>query len=661
MARDRRWCLPAMADDKARFVIDDLRGGRNGFDPPLSLAKNEAADMVNVDLYQTHVARKRNGGVTFTTTSAPPVSVVDTLIRHVPGVSDSDAELWMCDSSKVITRMAAGTTFASPTIKDAVTGNPWDVVGLSINGLLSLAYDDGNGATGRHHVWDPVANSIRRAGIHSPTAPTVADGGGVGTYAAVLRYYRQRSTVQVGGITVRRSEATASVAFTPDGAHLNATITLGAGSSEGDTHFEIEASLDNATFYRITTVTVATATYADSAATTTYNTNPLSAATGVYTLQRPYKFTAGDQNRHLGYGSYYSADKQSRIEFSAVAGSLDVGDVERVDTTTNYFVDLDEADSGGPTGIGGPINGAYFAFKFKQTRMLTPTGQTSLPFQVTVLSKTVGCVAHKSICVAEDEYGRPAIYWMSHRGPYRYGANGLQYIGKGVADYILGPTATIYLVSPDQRLAHTIFHQDKRQVWFFVTTTTGFAAASRSLLIYDVDTGGWTRFTGTKFASAVCSVMFSNTPGATMSLDLKPYIGVDANGSSNTIFKYDTGTTDPEGNFQAYILTRAIEPGGTGFYGEVGNAVISAPVASGVTISTTAVGDYGQNGKNATGSNVLTAVDSETRVTRVMEGSALTGDLITVQHQVGDDTAVSNSWSLDRLIVPMARRGPVSQ
>ena len=41
-----------------------------------------------------------------------------------------------------------------------------------------------------------------------------------------------------------------------------------------------------------------------------------------------------------------------------MVGSLDVGDIERVDTTTNYRLGLDENDSGVPTGLKGPCTDA---------------------------------------------------------------------------------------------------------------------------------------------------------------------------------------------------------------------------------------------------------------------------------------------------------------
>ena len=44
-------------DRKKRQVINNISGGRNGFDPPWAIADNQSADAVNVDPIQSFALR----------------------------------------------------------------------------------------------------------------------------------------------------------------------------------------------------------------------------------------------------------------------------------------------------------------------------------------------------------------------------------------------------------------------------------------------------------------------------------------------------------------------------------------------------------------------------------------------------------------------------
>jgi hypothetical protein len=82
-----------------------------------------------------------------------------------------------------------------------------------------------------------------------------------------VRYYRQRSVYVSGTTVLRRSEPSTVLTFTPVGTKNGATITKGADASgELSTHWEIEASLDNANFYRLARTINATTTYVDNTA-----------------------------------------------------------------------------------------------------------------------------------------------------------------------------------------------------------------------------------------------------------------------------------------------------------------------------------------------------------------------------------------------------------
>ena len=648
-----------MADTKRRIVLDDFSGGRNGADTPLGpdFAPNQVVDAVNVDWHRTRGARKRNGSSNVGMTgSGSTGSVISFLGRHVPSTSEANAELWSADDGSpcTIQRLDNSTTWTTPTTTDLPSATFWEMSGASCNGLFFLSYYSG---VNRLHCYDSVNATVRRSGIApGSTAPTAADTG-AGAYAATLRYYRVRFLRNSPGGVVH-SEPTPSVSFTPSGAGTAARITCpSAPANESITAWHAEASTDNLTFYIISNpIVIATTTFDDTFAVATYSTSFfLSPTTGTYTLQKPYRFIAADQNRLVGFGSWNSSDPQNAVEWSAVVGSLNGTDVERVDTNGSYRLFLDENDSGVPTGLAGPVWGNFYAFKSRQFWELTPTGESTNPYRSRAISKELGSVQGRAICRGEDRSGNPCLYFMSHRGMYQYGTSGLVYVSRGIEDLIQGPTSTMNMAAT-KVIAHCVYHQDKRQVW--VWFATGSSNDPDTLCVYNVLTGGWARYTGT-LANARCSAMFANSIGATMGFQLVPYIGYAA--ANDTVKKVDDSavTADASVAFQAYVKTRPIAPGGPGYNGEIGDLMVLAPAATGVTLTATVTPDFGAS-PDGTGTALLTAAGSETRVSKRLEGSALAGAQF-VQIQIGDASAVSNAWSLDHLVIPMSGQEAVSR
>jgi hypothetical protein len=629
----------------------DLRRGRNGYLPPWAIADDECADAVNVDWYGSNFARRRNGVSTVSTTfsaGGPFGGIISSLFRHVPGTDESLAELWAVDSTGVVGRMAGASTFSAPTLKDALTGNGWDVSGASVNGKFALGYKS---AQNRLHVWD--TSTVRRAGIDpGSTAPTVADGGGGGAYAAVLRYYRVRFTEQSGGVTVRRSEPTPSRSFTPDGAHANATITRPTAPGEGETHWELEISADNVTFYVVLgdgglagATVIATTTGTDASAFAIYSANgAVSKLTGTYTLWPSVKFVAAYENRLLGFGSHTSTEKQNRIWFSPPIGALNVGDAERLDTTTGYYKDLDEHDSGSPKGLIGPAFGNMYAFKSTQVWELSPTGSPDAPFSARAISKRVGAVGPNAMDVGEDAQGNPAIYWWSRRGPYRYGVGGVEFIGRSQRDVILGPTVTWF---PDATSVQAVvrFYPERGQVWFWYSSGGN---DPNELLIYTIETGAWSRCPSGagNLSKARCAVLFSTTTGASMSTDMKPYLGSTL--TSNLLGKADTGSQDLQtANFQAYVITKAYQPGGPFRRATISDVWLTyTKPANNATLTWVTIGDHGASQKS--GTVVLSAsADSAHQGVRI-DNSAI-GGVQYVQYEIGDGSAQDATWTLEAL------------
>ena len=311
-------------------------------------------------------------------------------------------------------------------------------------------------------------------------------------------------------------------------------------AGEGETHWEVEASTDNTTFYRLSQVLIATTTYNDSAVTTTYSTNTLTDITGMHSRFPSVKYLITDGNRLLGTTAWVSdgadsSGKTSRIWFTPVLGSADKGDDERVPNQTlqKNWVDLNEKDGGGNTGLGGPVNGIVYVFKYRQVWKLRPTGDVLTPYLPRKVRDDIGCVAHKTIALGEDHVGQPALYFLSHRGPYRVTADGeIQYLGRDNEDI----WRTLSLAATSM-LAHSIYYPDLHQWWLWIAVSSGNQPTVK--MVFDVQKGfvdangqvrgGWTQHTGNS-AAAQCSCLFSDSIGATMSRVLMPHIGRSCRG-----------------------------------------------------------------------------------------------------------------------------------
>ncbi len=655
-----------MPNNPARLDITDQRGGRNGRDWPFKLNTNELTEAINVDFAGSMVGRKRRG-MSNPGWSGPMVSDGDIIVRmfrHVPGTDETAAELWaMGVTVPNIYRVAGGTVSTKPTLKDNPTNIPGvmsSITAASLNGKLFLTYLS---AQARLHVWD--GTTVRRVGLAAPGVPAVTNTGS-GSYPAVGRYYRTRVVIQAAGVTIYRSEPspTPGIAI-PSGSGAAARVTLGTLPGEGETHWEVEASTDGAFYFLIATVAIGTTTYDDSALVATYVNNPVSAVLNTYKLPVSARFIASDQSRLLLWGDYTTANPQNRVYYTPVLGASDVSDDERV--PLNNYYSLDEKDSGTPTAICGPVNGSFLVFKYRQTWKLTPTGDATNPYSVYAVSKTVGCILHSTATIGEDEAGNAAVYWMSTRGPYRYGINGLQYLGKHVEDRILpgGAISSLYTAVLDTNpWASTIWYGDLRQIWFSFLTTTAPNAVPDTTIVYHLgstatptsvaEPSGWSVYTGFPI-SGYHSVMFSSTVGVAMSRDLKPYI------AANLPYKADTGTTDLNTSavatpYQAYITTRALNPYWPGYTMTVQSVALAA-VASAATVTASVLNGFGL--ETRTESVSLAAGGSETRILRRVGGNCQTANAPWVQILIGDTAPVDNSWTLDGIIVSHLQGGPV--
>lgn len=639
--------------DLKALLLGDLRGGRNGGDSPFSLPDNQCVEAVNVDWYEGNLGRKRGGStsVSLTCSSGGPFTgPVNALFRHIPGSDETAAELWAVDNAtpNQFLRLAASTQWVEHLPADDIASRPQDTQGCSFNGKLFLAFDSDED---RLHAWD--GTSIRRVGLATPAAPTAADTG-AGTYST-QREYRIRWTTRVGSVTVRRSEPGTSLTFIPSGAGSAARVTRPTLPGESETHWELEAAEANSTdFYLLATTAVATSTYDDSASPSTYSTGDASAALGTYTNWTSVKYLLTDGNRLLGAGAWESGGMNNRVYFSPVLGTLDVGDDERVVQTTDQknYIDINENDGGFITGLAGPLQGSIYVFKYRQIWKLVSTGLVEAPYLSYNISPRIGALMQKGIVDAQDALGNPAIYFLSQRGPCRLGVGGIEYLGRDIED--LWRTVNLAATSV---VGFSVYHPDKNQVWFWVAT--GASNTPNKVLVFDIMLGtstnservrgGWSQFTG-EIAEAQCGVMFSNTLGATMSRDLKPYIG--QSDATATILKADTADLDDNGTtFRAYLRSRPYTPAGLSINFGLDDSYLVGEAASGVSIRLSVIRDMGA--ETRTSDVVLTAAGSETYVMKKFDACDLSGAWC-AQMEIGDASAVASAWTLEGFTAPVA-------
>jgi hypothetical protein len=634
------------------LIIDDQRGGRNGADPPLSLKPNQCTEALNVDWWFGMIANKRSGAAAITMTfssGGPFTGNIVSAFRHVPGVDESAAELWAIDNAAtpIVGRLAGATQFTAPTLVDNWSSG-FGIQGLSFAGM---GFQAGDTAQNRLHVWDPSISKVRRVGLATPDPPTVATLGGAGL--TFTRFYRIRT---YDGTTPgkRRSEASTSVslAITDDSGIRVTRPTL--PTNENETHWEAEyADAATGPWYRAAQIATGTSTYDDTAATVS-TLNPSDLA-GTYWPPPSAKYIVKADARIVMAGCWetsggYTTPSPRRVWWTRPFGASDVNDAESIPNFTTgkigagYGLDV-EADI---TGMSPPLDGTIYVFAYRHIWALIPTGSVgAAAYQRIPVRSDIGCIRHETIQLAEDENGQQCVYFLSHKGPYRIGASGVQYLGNDNEDIW-----TTVNLDASNAVGHTCAYAAKHQVWFYIAVGSDNQPTVR--MMFDTRLGrsegdsvylGWAKHTGNSCAS-YCSTLFAATIGASMTRGTKPYVGISS--ATNAILKSDTGTDDAGTTFQSYIDTRPYVPFGLGMNCSVTDPQVIGEVSSGVTITVTPLSDFGL-AATQTGSVLLTAAGSETRLQRRAEGFQMAGAGV-VAFRIGDAAAVSNAWTLDALV-----------
>jgi hypothetical protein len=663
-------------DKNGLLWINDLTGGLNDTDAPQDLASNQCSIAQNVEWTTTRFAQRRQGGTNGLHATEPwgTGDTLNSLMRHTPTADEGAAELWAVafNAPAIMARLVAGNQFVAVTVGDAWTEGTLGATlqfinGVSLNGKFFIA---GDTAVNRLHVWD--GTTFRRVGLATPAAPTVANTG-AGSYAAVIRYYKVQwangNTPRVG------SELSPSVSFTPSGAGTHARVTQPAPPGEGETLWQVFGSPDNVNFYAISGgIAIATTTYDDNVAPSAYVTAQPGFAgyptdPDYFTPPHSPKYLLADEDRLILLSSWETASMASAVMWTPVLGTtptaFDRADDERVPSTNR--LDLDRSDGGGITG-GAILNGIIYVFKLSHIYRLARTGDAALPYRGIPLTKALGALTHKSLVVGEDDTGTECLYFLSRRGPYRLGPNGLEYLGRDIET--LWKTVN---QAPARAPAFGVWHQEKRQVQWWVTTGAS-TLPDKKLVLHvrhsrrtengDVR-GGWAVHTEGA-AAAFCACMFANTLGATMSLDLKPYVGqIFASGlPDGPVIKYDAdGTyTDRGGNATTYIARvkpGAFPPGGPGMKGRVTQTYVLGTPAN-RTLAIDVVEDFGARTQSGTAA-LPAASASETRELVKVDDDARAADAMYVEIVLDDDVSPASSaaWTVDAIGLRVKTEGQI--
>lgn len=646
------------------FIMASLKGGRNGIDPPTLVPDDQVLEALNVDWNAGALCRKRPGCDTVTLSGGTPVSPpICSLFRHLPaGSTDATAELWIVDHAGVFHRMAGGTTIADVTPKDAISAtidtNATTMRGVVFNGKLFLLYAN---ASARVAVWD--GTTLRRTGLAAPSgAPTNSLSAGAVTDT---RNYYSAVVVKVAGVVTLRSELSAASGNVTL-ASQQATNTLVGTPGEGETHWELYAASTSDNVIHFVADAVIGNTIADNLATLTLRLAPLA---GTNALIPDAVLAAKDGNSRMLFGRHRTVTSQtSRIWFSPILGSTGVGDDERIPAVVNQnnYFDLIPNDGDFLTALAGPLQGSMYAWKNRSTWKLGPTGDPNNPYTLYQLSGIVGCVCDKSVVQGTDEYGLPTLYWMSLQGPYRFGSQGMQYMGRDIEDIWITMNLTANIP------CHGVFYPQLHQVWWWMTVSTN--TDPTVLVVFDTILGrasltvvgdappsagvrrGWAKWTG-DLASARCSVMFARSIGASMGILQRPYAGFSAAVGTPRLLGADSATATDDGGttFQSYIQTKPYQPVGRNAYFESTQPSLQAKASSGVTIQCKLTPNYLAL-PFVQDTVTLTPVNNETRVWRKFQKLALPR-CQTMQIQLGDAMATGASWELDQFVMPLVGDG----
>ncbi len=635
----------------ADFLIASLRGGQND-NTPTSIGDDQCTSARNVEFWRSTLGERRPGATAIDLAGSPLEGCVRVtwMHRHLPTADPADAQFWafgvLPDNTPVL--CYKDTTWHAVAMPDApdIDQRQSEWQGQTLHGKLFIAYSSG---VDRLHVYTPGATALRRTGLAQPTQPINVVNSGSGSFSGT-RYYRVRFTEQSSGVTLRRSEPSDIITGFPSGSGDSLTVTCSLPVDEGETHWELEASLDNVNFYVLATTPIATTTVNDSTDETSgyavlYD---LSEDIGDYENIPSVRFLTAEQDRLIGAGNWVDEDLASRVLWTPVHKDPGVGNDERIPLDTDNYLDLDGFEGGRLTGLSASVNGYVFATKWSQIYQIVRTGVRAQAYEAISLTKQRGALPG-SVVEALDATGNPTPFFLDPDiGPCRIGPRGVEPCGADLR-------VTWESVNLDASIiARACYFNEKKQIhWWIATGTSMDAGPSLRLVLHTQEMRetadgvhrGWAVWDGgSARALSVCLFADNIDAGIERSNVLKPLIGLEGNG---LIWQTDTGSTDNGTAYAASITTKPFIHGSLLHQFEVKSAALLAQAADGGLLDVTLTGNFGETTKVVSGI-ALTPDAGETRVIRPLDDLGL-AELTALQVTFADpETPGTALWALEQ-------------
>lgn len=638
------------------IFIKSLRGGMNDSDPSISLPDDQCVLAQNVEFNRSMLGERRKGSTAITL----PASIssherVPFLYRHLPSTDETAAELYVAGltGTSSLTLSRKTTSWTDVTVIDTpnLTGfYPYQWAAASIHNKLFLAYKSGSD---RLHIVE--GTTMRRAGLAEPAAPTGANSGS-GTYTGT-RYIRVRYVTVSGSTVLLRSEPSDTLTFAPSGSGTGVTVTRPALISEGETHWEVEFSVDNANFYRLSDsrVAVATTTYVD---TTAYSSGyatltgaVLSEDIGDYALLPSARYLTVDEDRLIYGGSWEVAALASRVGWTPVYGADGVGNDERSETDTTPYKDLDGLEGGPLTGLSAPVVGSVWAFKLGHIYKLVRSGRRTNAYEAMAYTKKRGAL-HGSVVEGVDHAGQPVLFFLDPLvGPCMLGPEGLLTAGRDIRE-----TWKTVNIDATKVVCSGLFYPENQQVHWCIATS-GANVPNKRIVLHtrnirhsggiEALSGGWAIWTGnTSGALAQCLFSENIEDGTARNRVLRPFVGLEGNG---LVHRMDTADDDNGTEYSSRIVTKPYIIYGLMKKFGIASATMLAKAISGASVVMTAIRDFGLE-EPVTKTITFTATGSETDVIKHIDDFSC-AELDVVQIELEDPGTPGPRWELNLLVL----------
>lgn len=590
--------------DPQDLIITSLRGGQNDTDSATMLKDDECVLAENVEFFESALGERRLGCGPLDITNSH-LDDEDIMVYFTEWAIDNEVlnpQIFAISATPTVSYTVAVRTnlvwaeVAPANIEDAFSTTVpaiYHVSTQALNGLLFVAYRSG---VDRMHVWD--GTNLRRAGLAAPPNPLVVTNTAVaGTYTGT-RYFRFRvAQLDGSGNVLRQSEPSATTTFAPAGVFDGAIVTRpGTYSNDtGVTDWILEASTDDALYYQIATIPIATTFYTDHTvyATGYSSQGPLSPQIGDYDTIPSAKFVAADGDRLVFAGHWTDESQMSLVGWTPVQTDPGVGNSQRLPLDVDNTKNLDNYAGGPLVGLSAADYGTLYAFKFNRVYRLMRTSDVTNAYDVICLSTSRGAV-EGSIVRGYTEDGSSCIYFLDPlMGPSRVGSFGIQSING-----LRGTWGTVNL-DAQAVVACGCFYPYKQQLHWWVATDGSDRPNFKMVLqvselrVVDGDAvgRGWSTATGRITEAACCGVLTETVSiNGVSSISERPFAGMS---DPDFMQRCDTEDEDAGVPYSATIITRPyILAGQLNMWGAM-VASLLAMANSNYSVKITLIKDFG--------------------------------------------------------------------